>query len=78
VIDWKTDRATPDEIVARYTTQMQIYALAVAKSGMVANTALPIVVHLAMLHGGNVVPLSFDAHALAAAEAKLVDFLNID
>jgi hypothetical protein len=57
---------------------MHIYALAVAKSGMVANTALPIVVHLAMLHGGNVVPLSFDAHALAAAEAKLADFLNID
>ena len=78
VIDWKTDRATPDEIVARYTTQMQIYALAVAKSGMAANADQPIVVHLAMLHGGNVVPLSFDAHALAAAEAKLVDFLNID
>jgi hypothetical protein len=31
-----------------------------------------------MLHGGNVVPLPFDANALAAAEAKLVDFLNID
>jgi hypothetical protein len=78
VIDWKTDRATPDEIVARYTTQMQIYALAVAKSGMAANADRPIVVHLAMLHGGNVVPLPFDANALAAAEARLAAFLNID
>lgn len=77
VIDWKTDRATADAIVARYQTQMKIYALAVAKSRLRADRDLPVFVHLAMLHSGEVIHLSFDVHALAAAEGEIAAFLNI-
>jgi ATP-dependent exoDNAse (exonuclease V) beta subunit len=72
VVDWKTD-ADPEIqlILTRHRAQMQLYALALWRSGRAHVQADSLSVHLAMLHHMRVEVLRFPADELAAFESEL-------
>jgi hypothetical protein len=71
IVDWKTDEAAADEVVARYRPQMKLYALALLECAPPPKRPKRIVVHLAMTHGPSVERLVFTAEELAAYRAEL-------
>jgi hypothetical protein len=72
IVDWKTDSMDSlSALVEHYTPQMRLYALALWRSGRLAEGQERIVVRLASLHHLQVATLPFALRDLSAFEAEL-------
>ena len=75
-MDWKTDAASPKEIVKRYEEQMKIYALALYQSGRAEIVEGTVRVRLALLRHGKVETLRFVPEELETYAKRLEEELR--
>ncbi len=76
LVDWKTGQGSRQGAADRYGPQMQLYALALARSGQAARVNGGVLVQLVLLESAEILSLRFNDEALRAFSSELEDDLR--